>query len=160
MRERQSMSREKAERERETQNLKQTPGCECRAQCGAWTHEPWIMTWAEVGCWTKPPRHPNSVTSEDSKCVAEIVLAQWTVGGHGTGLPCHRSSWVSYDLFLCSSVLAMILQGHVPTPGHSMLPFPISWVPFGSEEIKLKSLLIWNFIVSFCSSSISKKTDP
>lgn len=36
--------------------------------------------------------------------------------------------------------------------------FPFLWVPFGSEDIKFKSLLIYNFIVSFCSSSMSKKT--
>lgn len=52
-----------------------------------------------------------------------------------------------------------IWQGNDPAASHSMLPFPFFWGPPGSEEIKLKSSLIWNSTVSFCSSSIiSKKT--
>ena len=58
------------QKEGETQNPKQAPGCEHRAQCGALTHEPWdhdlsqsqIMTWAKVRHlnWLKHPGTPRA----------------------------------------------------------------------------------------------------
>ena len=62
LRKKQSMRGRDRERERERQNLKQAPGSTVSTELNVGleltSHE--IMTWAEVGCSTEPPRCPES----------------------------------------------------------------------------------------------------